>query len=155
MSNVGRLSDDGRQALFGPALARDLENLARVAGYIKNVRSYANMSRSGSSIQNVSTIGAVATAGASAAMGNPVPLMLIISAGAALRVTGEMLTNPAFVRWLTSPGTGGLSRQLQALATIAARDPAVAPLYEELVQRAAGHSRAQEPQPEAYSQGTQ
>lgn len=155
VANVGRMSAEGRQALFGPQLARDLENLARVAGYIKGVRSFANMSRSGSSIQNASTIGAVGGSVAIAATGNVAPLTMLVGGGVAMRITGEMLTNPAFVRWLTSPGTGGLSRQLQALATIAARDPAVAPLYEELVQRAAGHSRSQEPQPEAYSQGTQ
>ncbi|MEQ1491086.1 MAG: hypothetical protein ABL932_11105, partial [Terricaulis sp.] len=152
--NVGRMSPEGRQALFGPQLGRELENLARVAGYIKSVRSFANMSRSGSSIQNVSTLGAVGGAVAAAATGNIVPLTMIVGAGLAVRVTGEMLSNPAFVRWLTSPGTGGLSRQLQALATIAARDPAVAPLYEELVQRVAGRSRSQEPQPAQSSQRT-
>lgn len=149
VSNVGRLSAEGRQALFGPQLARELENLARVAGYIKGVRGFANRSNSGSSLQNVTTLGGVATAGAAAATGNAAPLAMLITAGAAMRITGEMLTNPAFVRWLTSPGTGGLSRQLTALATIAAKDPAVAPLYKELVGLVADRSRAQAtPQPE-------
>ena len=152
VTNVARMSDEGRQALFGPALARDLENLARVAGYLKGVRSFANMSRSGSSIQNASTIGAAGGAVVAAATGNVAPLTMLVGAGLAARITGEMLTNPAFVRWLTSPGTGGLSRQLQALATIASKDPAVAPLYEELAQHAAGRSRAQEPQPAERSQ---
>lgn len=140
--NVGRMSPEGRQTLFGPQLARDLENLARVAGYIKGVRAFANMSRSGSSLQNASTIAAGGGAVVAAATGNVAPLTMLVGAGLAMRVTGEMLTNPAFVRWLTSPGTGGLSRQLTALATIAARDPAVAPLYAELAQRVTDRSRA-------------
>lgn len=147
VSNVGRMSAEGRQALFGPQLARDLENLARVAGYIKGVRSYANMSRSGSSLQNASTIAAGGGAVVAAATGNVAPLVTLVGAGVAMRITGEMLTNPAFVRWLTSPSTGGLSRQLTALATIASKDPAVAPLYEELAGLVTDRSRAPEAQP--------
>ena len=147
--NVGRMSDEGRQALFGPQMARELENLARVAGYIKGVRAFANMSRSGSSLQNASTIAMGGGAVVAAATGNVAPLATLVGAGAAMRITGEMLTNPAFVRWLTTPSTGGLSRQLAALATIASKDPAVAPLYEQLAGLATDRSRAQSsPQPE-------
>lgn len=149
VTNVGRMSPEGRQALFGPQLAGELENLARVAGYLKQVRGFANHSHSGSSIQNVTTMGAVGGAVVTAATGNAAPLAMLASAGVLMRVTGEMLTNPAFVRWLTSPGSGGLKRQLAALATIASRDPAVAPLYTELVQSAADRSQAPaSPQPQ-------
>lgn len=144
VTNVGRMSAEGRQALFGPQLARELENLARVAGYLKQVRGFANHSHSGSSIQSVTTMGAVGGAVVTAATGNAAPLAMLAGAGVLMRVTGEMLTNPAFVRWLTSPGAGGLKRQLAALATIASRDPAVAPLYTELVQRVGDRSPAPE-----------
>lgn len=152
VTNVARLSPEGREALFGPQLARELENLARVAGYIKRGRGFANHSHSASSIQNVSTIGGVATAGAAAATGNAAPLGMLIAAGVAARITGEMLTNPAFVRWLTSPGSGGLKRQMAALATIASRDPAVAPLYTELARSVGDRSPAPTDPQSAYIQ---
>lgn len=140
VSNAARMSDEGRNLLFGRELAGALEQLGRVAGYIKGVRGFANYSRSGSSIQNMSTFGLIGGAAVSAGTGNLVPLAALVASGLAARVTGEMLTNPAFVRWLTS--SGGLSRQLGALATLAARDPALAPLYTELVQLADNRSRA-------------
>lgn len=142
VTNVARMSPEGRQSLFGPQLAQQLENLARVGGYVKGVRGFANHSRSGSSLQNMSTLGAAGGAVAAAAGGNAAPLGMLVAAGVTARITGEMLTNPAFVRWLTSPAAGGLSRQLAALSTIAARDPAVAPLYGELAALAVDRSRA-------------
>lgn len=155
VTNVARMSDDGRQALFGPQLAGDLERLARVAGSLKGVRGFTNYSRSGSSLQNVSTLGAMGGAVVAAASGNMAPLAMLVGAGIAMRITGEMLTNPAFVRWLTSPSSGGLKRQLGLLATIAARDPAVAPLYAEIAERAVDRSRAPANQPADSSQSLQ
>ena len=146
VTNFARLSPEGRRVLFGP-LAPELENLARVAGYLKGVRGFANASRSGSSIQNISTISATGGAAVAAATGNPAPLAMLAGAGLLMRVTGEMLTNPAFVRWLTtsarSPaGRAGMRHQLAMLSTIASRDPAVGPLYTELSRQLGGQLSA-------------
>lgn len=155
VTNVARMSDEGRQALFGPQLAGDLERLARVAGSLKAVRGFTNFSRSGSSLQNMGTFGLAGTALGAAGAGQMAPLAGLIASGIAARVTGHMLSNPNFVRWLTSPATGGLKRQLAALATIAARDPAVAPLYAEIAERAVDRSRAPANQPADSSQSLQ
>ena len=155
VTNVGRMSDEGRRSLFGPQMAAELERLARVAGSLKAVRGFTNFSRSGSSIQNMSTFGLVGTAAVSAGTGNVAPMAGLIATGLAARITGEMLTNPAFVRWLTTPGGGGLRRQLALLATIAARDPAVAPLYADLAAHVTDRSRAPANQPAERSQSLQ
>jgi hypothetical protein len=135
VSNVARMSDDGRNALFGP-MAPALERLARVAGSLKQVRGFTNYSRSGSSFQNISTIGAAGAALAALGTGNVAPLAMLAGAGLLVRVTGHMLSNPKFVRWLTSSGGQGVRRQIATLGQIAARDPALAPLYTELVRLA-------------------
>ena len=143
VTNYARLSPEGRQLLFGK-VTPELDRLARVAGNIKNVRGFANMSRSSQSVQNTGTLMLAGGATASAVGGNMIPLAGLISTGLAMRITGEMLTNPAFVRWLTSTGAAGgqgMRRQLAMLATIAARDPAIVPLYKELVQR--GYAQVQ------------
>lgn len=140
VSNVARMSDDGRRALFGP-LADDLERLARVAGSLKQVRGFTNYSRSGSSAQNIGTISAVGASLVALGAGNPIPLAMLAGAGLLVRITGHMLTNPRFVRWLTSGGGQGVRRQIAALGQIAARDPALAPLYTELA-RLAGDQQA-------------
>lgn len=139
VTNYARLSPEGRRALFG-ALADDLDNLAQVAGYVKGVRGFTNYSRSGTEIQNISTITGVGMAATAAVMGDLTPLALLAGAGLTARITGEMLTNPGFVRWLTQSGAagGGMRRHLAGLATLAARDPALAPLYRDLAEHAAG-----------------
>lgn len=139
VTNVAKLSPQGRRALFGE-LADDLERLARVAGALKRVRGFTNYSRSGSSLQNMSTLTALGGAGVAAGTGNIAPLAMLAGAGLLARVTGEMLTNPGFVRWLTKAGAGGMRRQISGLAALAARDPALVPLYTELAQNAAGRS---------------
>lgn len=144
VTNYAKLSAEGRRILFGgagrQALMAELDTLARVAGYLKQVRGFTNFSRSGSSIQNISTLGAVGGSVAGAAMGNVAPLAALAAMGLTARITGEMLTNPAFVRWLTSAPknggrVGGLRAQSAALASLAARDPALVPLAAELSQR--------------------
>jgi hypothetical protein len=139
--NWDGLDPRARQILFGSDgnqnLAAELDNLAHVARLQEGVEQFTNRSRSGSSAQNVSTIGAGGGAVVAMATGNPAPMAAFIGAIAGLRVTGEVLTNPAFVRWLVSApragGTpGGVSHHMQMLATMAGRDPALAPIYTDL-----------------------
>lgn len=149
-TNYSNMSERARSILFGP-LADELDNLARVADMQRGVERMANHSRSGVSVQNVGTIGGLVTPSTTAPT-----VGLLVTMG----VTGEMLTNPMFVRWLTSaaaPGQtlGGLSRQLSALGALAARDPALAPFYAELVRRVGDHFPRQESQSAASPQASQ
>lgn len=150
VTNYAKLSPEGRRILFGGAgregLMSALDNLAQVAGYTKQVRGFANMSRSGASIQNIGTLGAAGGAAAAAFTGNLAPLAGLTAMGLTARITGEMLTNPAFVRWLTAgPGrasAGGILQSFAELSRLAARDPALAPLVAEIEARL----EAQQPQ---------
>ena len=135
-TNYGNLSPEGRAVLFGRMsgdsdLASALDNLARVAKMQGRVETMVNASRSGVTMQNFGTV---------AALANPQSMLPTVGVLAAMAITGEMLTNPAFVRWLASaaePGQtlGGLNRHLSQLAGLASRDPALAPAYEALQQQ--------------------
>lgn len=122
LSNYARLAPDGRRAMFGD-LTEQLDTLARVAGYQKGVEAMTNRSRSGVNAQNFGTgLGIL----------NPsttVPTLALLGAGV---LTGELLTKPSFVRWLTSaPRNGdraGMRRHLTELSRLAARDPALGPV---------------------------
>lgn len=162
VSNYAGLSPRGRRVLFGSLgggaarptptrgiqsaddLAAALDNLAQVMGYTKGVRQFANYSRSGSSLQTVGTYTAVGGAAVAALTGNVMPLAGLAASGLLALVTGEMLSNPAFIRWLVSApkagATGGARAQLDALLRIASRDPAIAPLYDELADSVAPQS---------------
>lgn len=148
VTNYAKLSDDGRRALFGAyggggaranRLMAELDNLVQVGGLQKGVEQFTNASRSGSSAQQVGTLATGAGAAAAAATGNVAPLAGWLGLLATMRVTGEALTNPGFVRWLVSApragqATGGARHQLAMLAQLAARDPALAPIYTDLAQ---------------------
>jgi hypothetical protein len=128
VTNYAKMSPEGRRALFGGApsgLVDELDNLAKVAGYQKGVEATANFSRSGVVGQNVGTGAAFVAA--------PAPTVGAILAGA---VTGEMLTNPAFVRWVASASKAGnpagLREQMRQLGFLASRDPTLQPAYQAL-----------------------
>lgn len=112
------------------ALADDLDNLAAVADAQKGVMAGANSSGSATHLQNIGSIGLMlnpATAGGT----------LFALVGGLL--TGEILTNPAFVRWLVSArragAPSGMRRHLAQLRDLAARDPALYPVVAELESR--------------------
>lgn len=146
VTNYARLSPEGRRLLFGP-LTNDLDTLARVAGYQKGVEAMANRSRSGVNVQNVGT---------AAGLFNPSTTAPTFGLLAGMTITGEALTNPAFVRWIASaPRNGnpaGMRRHLAGLATIAGRDPAIAPIYGELAQRLTSGSSADQESQNARAQ---
>lgn len=144
-TRFARLSDEAKTIFFGPnrpgTLRAELETLARVAKYQEGVERMANNSRSGVAMQNFATGGA---------MLNPSLWGPTVATLTGMAAMGEIMTHPAFVRWLNSVsrsgGAGGMRRQLAALAQLAARDPALAPFYNELTQRVAGQSHAPQAQ---------
>ena len=141
-TNWARLSEAGKAALFPPQLRRELEALARVADYQREVEAMANHSRTAVNTQNIATTGGLALA----AQTHTIPLALAGIAG--MNLTGEMLTNPGFVRWLThfaQAQANGLTvrRGLAELRRLAARDPALLPAYNRLVRAQPGPGPAQ------------
>jgi hypothetical protein len=137
VTNYAKMSPEGRAVLFGargggngPAtqLSSELDNLAKVAAMQKTIEVAANRSRSGVSLQNVATVGSLATPAA------PITVMGLV--GQAL--TGEALTNPDFVRWLATQGNAAAlsANSLRQLGYLAARDPALAPVYQSIAGQA-------------------
>lgn len=122
LTNYNRLSPRGRNILFGSvggggaersALQAELDNLAHVIGRLRTVERGANASNSAVAGQSVFTLGGLAT--------NAPVTAKVLGAGV---LTGEMMTNPRFVRWLAqipvaerSPRTWGTHvQQLTSLA---------------------------------------
>lgn len=136
LSNYAALSPRGRAILFasvggGGSRADDLHNsletLARVAGMQKAVEAAANRSNSSVAGQSVAMLGGLVTA--------PVQTLSIVGG---LGITGEMMTNPQFVRWLASvPGAGqnvgGIRRLTAVLGQMASANPALQPFNAEWV----------------------
>jgi len=137
------MSPQARRILFGSRggvsgprganmrmLADELDNLARVMQGLKSVEAGANFSNTATHLQTGGT--------AALAIANlPATLTLLATLG----LLGEALTNPQFVRWLTSApkaggaGSRGMRQHLAQLGRLAARDPALAPVYSELLAR--------------------
>ena len=165
LTNYAKLSPQGREILFGSlggggqgatALKGELDNLAQVVARLKDVEKGANVSKSGVSLQNTGTTAAVGGGIAAAAMGNPAPLVGVTGGLAGMRLTGEMLTNPAAVRWLSklaqasARGPGAVRAQTAALSRAARTNAALQPLAAAVQQSSglptAAGSAAAEPQ---------
>lgn len=133
VTNYAKLTPEGRAVLFGsrgggngPAskLSADLDNLVKVAEMQKRVEGAANHSRSWVNASNGMMALGVYT-------GIPIPVVGWSLLGNAL--TGEALTNPAFVRWLARTSQSGFSRaSLRQLGYLASRDQALVPLYRQV-----------------------
>lgn len=165
VTNWNRLSPEGRRVLFegprnaGGSLLDDLNNLARVADYQKGVEQLANHSRSGIHGTGFATLGGLGTGALLTATGNPAPLLGVLAGLATVRLTGEMLTNPAFVRWMVSAPragqtVGGAREHLARLAQLASRDPALMPAYTSLSQSALSSVRGPQDRPQRRTEAS-
>lgn len=127
----------GQSARTMSTLADDLDNLAAIADAQKAVAAGANSSGSAIHMQNIASIGGIM---------NPASSQAAMTTLLGAYITGEMLTNPAFVRWLVSAKGGPRMRQsLGALQNIAARDPAIWPIVARLEE--AAQAQQSEPSP--------
>lgn len=118
----------GQSAATMRQLADDLDNLAVIADAQKAVAAGANSSGSATHLQNIVSIGGLVNPGTAGAT-----VMGVLGG----LLTGEMLTNPGFVRWLVSAqrrggGRQGMRQALAGLQNLAARDPALWPAVEAL-----------------------
>lgn len=143
VSGYAKMSPRGRQILFGSIggggakatnLATELDNLVSVADDLKSLQKGANASKSGVSGQTVATLSGVGGGLTAAAMGHPAVLGATATGLGGMAVTGEMLTNPAAVRWLANMGKASkagpqaVSSQLGRLRIAARSNVALLPL---------------------------
>lgn len=144
VTNADTLSPQGKDLLFGKGeLRSELENLVKVAKMQKGVEQAANHSNTASTAQAVGTV---------AALVNPHTAVPAAAGLGAMAVTGEMLTNPAAVRWLSRVGKAqtvspaATSSAVGRLGSAARSNPALVPLYQQalkLVPSPATRSAAQ------------
>jgi hypothetical protein len=129
VTRYNELSPFGRVLLFGSGEQRAaLENLVKVAGMQKGVERAANASKSAVAGQSLATVAGLANPGTTA----PTAAFL-----GGLGVTGEMMTNPAVVRWLArtteakakSPAV--YQETLKQLEGAARKNTALLPLYQQ------------------------
>jgi hypothetical protein len=113
--NWDQLPDRTRNLLFRGQHRQDIEDLVRIAVGSREAGRFANRSNTGS-VAITTALGAGATAL------NPQLLLAI----AGNYVTGHLLANPRFSRWLMHPPQDR-GRALRRLNQIAVREPSLAP----------------------------
>lgn len=125
LTHYSNMSPRAKDAVFGGKgtnLRDALEDLAVVTGGVKEASKYANSSQTGGVVATLATGGMLA-----GAMHQPVMAALALTGqyGA-----GRLMASPAYVRWLTrtvsSKTPAQFSKNVEALAPIAARYPAIA-----------------------------
>jgi hypothetical protein len=134
------ITPEARKIIFGPQGARSIANLRELAKAYRDTAARLNNSRSGvvinwgNEIKSMVTRGGLAGA-AGTAVGGPVGGMVGGALGAASgtmarNISARMLMSPNVSRWVarmprqTTPEA--ISRHIERLGTIAARDPAIA-----------------------------
>lgn len=142
-TNYQAMSPRGRDLIFGTGEQRkELDNLVSVVERLKRVEKGANASKTGVSLQALGTVGGLA---------NPATTVPTLTVLSGLGITGEMLTNPSVVRWLSRIGNaktpGAMARAVEQLKIAAAKNKALEPLAYSLAQSVAEQSRQELRQP--------
>ena len=137
VTNYNKLSPRGKEVLFGSLggggaqasqLRASLDNLASVASDLKGIQKGANTSKTFVNAQ---------TAGTMAGLINPHTTIPTALGLGGMALTGEMLTNPSVVGWLTKlsgasrSGPGAVSVVVKQLGNAARGNAALAPLYQQ------------------------
>lgn len=137
VTNYNKLSPRGKDILFGSVggggskatqLRAELDNLATVADSLKGIEKGANTSKSFVNAQAAGTLAGLVTPHTAG------PTILAL-AGEAL--TGEAMTNPLVVRWLSRIGTAqkaspsAVQSTVKQLGRVARANTALVPLYQE------------------------
>ncbi len=130
MTNFNRLSDDGKQVLFGgrEGLLDELDNLADVVTRLRQTERLMNVS-------GTARIGVYST------LGLMVGLEQFMTAGATVAgsaVAAKLMMSPRLVRWManaptTAIGSQAWVRHAAELNAIASQEPAIAPVANQLL----------------------
>jgi hypothetical protein len=139
LANWSKLSAEGKRALFrsNPTVARELDDLARIAEAKKLTASYANTSGTGRAVNYAQGLRDAAVLATSGYLGGAAPTLAIL----ALNVGGgALLASPGFARILANaPRTAASAAQRQRILTnlraLAAREPGLGPYINEVAEK--------------------
>lgn len=162
----GKMDPRGREILFGSTggggahaaqLLNSLDALGRTTQRFAVIRGADNFSGSATHLMGNLRMAELGGEGAMAMLHTPIlPVMAALTGARTLTTLGigEVLTNPLFVRWLAGIPNGprGLSASLPRLASLAARDPSLVPVYRELSHAPGGANSGQSQQPQQSPQ---
>lgn len=136
VTNADTLSPQGKDLLFGRGeLRSELDNLVKVAKMQKGVEQAANHSNTAASAQGLGTV---------AGLANPHTTIPTLGALGGMAVTGEILTNPAAVRWLARVGKAqavspaATSSAVGRLGSAAGSNSTLVPLYQQALKLVPG-----------------
>lgn len=137
VTNYAKMSDKGREVLFGStgggggkatALKSELDNLASVVADLKAVERGANASKTAVNAQGIATLGGLTIL--------PVTIKIL----GTMAVAGEVMTNPAFVRWLARAPRVPQAQSLNQLSRLAATSPAISAYRQRLLEEIAAQN---------------
>lgn len=139
LTNWSKLSAEGKRALFrsNPTVARELDDLARIAEAKKITASYANTSNTGRAANFTQALSRLGDVGAVAFSGAVLGLAPTIALAAVDIGSGALLASPGFARILANaPRTAASAAQRQRVLTnlrsLAAREPGLAPYIDKV-----------------------
>lgn len=142
LTNWNRLAPEAKTALFGgkryAELVPELDTLVKVVGSLKEVEKATNSSNTAHHMIAWMTLQTLGGALGGLVVGEGDPKSAVVGAlgtVVAPRVAAKLITNPTFVKWLTTPITSstGISAHIGRLATIAVAEPAIADEIDEFV----------------------
>jgi hypothetical protein len=142
LTNWNKLSPEAKKELFGSGRHRELmpqiDRLARVVGYAKDVDKLANTSGTARHLLYIQMLGG---AGVFAAAGPGTAIGSYVGPWAA----AKLITNPRFARWLADASTdpaairpNGIMAQLARLKAIASQNPDIAEVVDAYIQALTG-----------------
>ena len=110
LSEIKKNGPEGMEAFFGgtqfAGVSEDLMKLVDVVGALKEVKRYTNFSNTAGAMNQMIFWQALSSAGAGLAAGDVVGAALAIG-GTVLAPAGaaKLMTNPAFIKWLSTPAS--------------------------------------------------
>tara|TARA_R110000744_G_scaffold1990_3_gene7813 strand:- start:1876 stop:4245 length:2370 start_codon:yes stop_codon:yes gene_type:complete len=139
LSQIKKNGPEGMEALFGgtqfAGVSEDLMKLVDVVGALKEVKRYTNFSNSAGAVNQMIFWQALSSAGAGLAAGNVLGASAAIF-GTVLAPAGaaKLMTNPAVIKWLSTPASQ-ISKDVSAhVARLVAIGQAEPEIQEELRQ---------------------
>jgi hypothetical protein len=103
LTAYGKMSPEGRVALFGRTTKDALDDIARVSTRFKQLEQFSNPS---GTAQNVMQLGVAGAAGGSLATFNPLPVLGMVTAGAGVNIGARIMSRPVaakqVARWASA-----------------------------------------------------
>lgn len=133
LSQIKKNGPEGMEALFGgtqfAGVSEDLMKLVDVVGALKEVKRYTNFSNTAGALDQMVFWGSLTGAAEKVLTGQPGVAAAMVT-GSVLAPIGaaKLMTNPAFIKWLSTPATE-ISKDVAAhmgrLAALSAAEPEI------------------------------